>query len=78
MLSTAVKKIFGSKNDRELKKIYPVVAQINNLEASMQSLSDEQLKNKTVEFRAHIDAERKRGKKDSGIRQHTIAGGRNK
>jgi preprotein translocase subunit SecA len=67
MLSTAVKKIFGSKNDRELKKIYPVVAQINNLEASLQSLSDDQLKNKTVEFRAHIDAERKRGKKDSDI-----------
>lgn len=67
MLSTAVKKIFGSKNDRELKKIYPVVAQINNLEASLQSLSDEQLKNKTVEFRAHIEAERKRGKKDLDI-----------
>ncbi|MEZ4846800.1 MAG: preprotein translocase subunit SecA [Bdellovibrionota bacterium] len=67
MLSTAVKKIFGSKNDRELKKIYPIVDQINRLESSVQALSDEQLKNKTVEFRQHIADERKRGKKDSDI-----------
>lgn len=67
MLSTAVKKIFGSKNDRDLKKIYPIVDQINRLEPSLQALSDEQLKNKTVEFRQHIADERKRGKKDSDI-----------
>jgi preprotein translocase subunit SecA len=67
MLSTVVKKIFGSKNDRELKKIYPIVDQVNRLEASLKNLSDEQLKNKTVEFRAHIDEARKHGKKDSDI-----------
>jgi len=39
MISSLVKKIVGSKNDRVLKKLWPVVAQINSLETTMQSLS---------------------------------------
>jgi preprotein translocase subunit SecA len=49
-------KIFGTANERLIKKLWPVVAQINNLEESTKLLSDEQLRAKTVEFRARIAA----------------------
>ncbi len=49
-----VKKIFGSSSDIFLKKVKPTVAQINDLEPSMQKLSDEELKAKTVEFKERI------------------------
>ena len=51
MFSFLVKKFIGSKNERELKKMWPIVAQINALEASISALSDEQLTNKTGEFK---------------------------
>ena len=35
-----ISRIFGSKNDRELKRMHKVVQQINNLEASLEDLSD--------------------------------------
>ncbi len=50
-----LKKIFGNKNQRELKRLNKVVAQINALEADMQALSDDQLKAKTAEFRQRYD-----------------------
>lgn len=46
-----MKTLFGSKNDRELKRMSKVVITINAFEPSMQALSDEQLKAKTQEFR---------------------------
>ncbi|WP_085314819.1 preprotein translocase subunit SecA [Derxia lacustris] len=49
-----VKKIFGSRNDRLLKQYRRTVADINALEASIQPLSDEQLKAKTGEFRDRL------------------------
>ena len=51
MLDTIVKKFVGSKNDRELKKIQPVVAAVNDLEPRISTLSDEQLQAKTAEFK---------------------------
>jgi preprotein translocase subunit SecA len=51
MFSSIIKKFIGSKNDRELKKMWPIVAQINALEASISALSDEQLTAKTSEFK---------------------------
>ena len=54
MLNLALKKIFGSKNDRELKKIQPLVPQINSFESALQSIEDDQLKNKTVGFRERL------------------------
>jgi preprotein translocase subunit SecA len=51
MFSTLIKKIVGSKNERELKRLWPIVDQINNLEASISKLSDEQLRGKTTEFK---------------------------
>ncbi len=46
-----LKSIFGTKNDRELRTISPILNKINALEEKTQSLSDEQLKGKTLEFK---------------------------
>jgi preprotein translocase subunit SecA len=51
MFSSIIKKFIGSKNERELKKMWPIVERINALEASVSTLSDEQLKLKTEEFK---------------------------
>ena len=59
----ALTKIFGSANERLLKKLWPIVAQINSLEPSFQSLSDDQLRAKTVEFKERI-AKRLEGSED--------------
>jgi len=45
---------FGTANERLMKKLWPVVAQINGFEQGIKQLSDEQLRAKTVEFRARI------------------------
>ena len=55
MLDTIVRRIVGSKNDREIKKIQPVVEQINALEPRISSLTDEQLQTKTAEFRQRLE-----------------------
>jgi preprotein translocase subunit SecA len=47
-----LKKIFGSKSARDVKRLRPLVARINALEESYQSLTDEQLRAKTEEFKA--------------------------
>src|SRR5215203_3133212 len=49
-----VKKIFGSSSDIFLKKVRPVVEQINALEPAMQRLSDEELQAKTEEYKARV------------------------
>ncbi|MDF1497183.1 MAG: preprotein translocase subunit SecA [Patescibacteria group bacterium] len=48
-------KVFGDPNAKELKKIQPLVDAINALEPSIQTLTDEQLKNKTVEFKQRLE-----------------------
>jgi len=55
MLDTVLAKIFGSKNDREIKKLRPLVAAICDLEPQMEALSDEELTAKTAEFRSRIE-----------------------
>jgi preprotein translocase subunit SecA len=49
-------KIFGTANERLIKRLMPVVATINALEADIKQLTDDQLRAKTVEFRARIAA----------------------
>jgi preprotein translocase subunit SecA len=49
-------KIFGTNNERVIKRLLPIVDQINALEPQMLPLTDEQLRAKTVEFRARIAA----------------------
>ena len=56
MINKAISKVFGTANDRAIKRLMPLVAQVNALEAQIQTLSDEQLREKTVEFRARIAA----------------------
>jgi preprotein translocase subunit SecA len=51
-----MKSVFGSRNDRIIKKLQQRVLQINQFEASMQALSDDQLKQKTVEFKERFAA----------------------
>ena len=47
--------IFGTKHERDIKKLKPIVAKINSLEDEIRSLSTESLKQKTSEFRQQID-----------------------
>lgn len=54
MLSFILKKVFGTKSGRDLKKMQPLIAQINEIETEYQKLSDEQLKAKTLEFKDRI------------------------
>ena len=46
-----VEKVFGTHSERELKRIYPIVDKIESLRDSMMALSDEELKNKTKEYK---------------------------
>jgi preprotein translocase subunit SecA len=52
----ALTKVFGTSNERLLKRLWPIVSQINDLEAGTKQLSDEQLRAKTAEFRTRIAA----------------------
>ncbi|MGB0109547.1 MAG: preprotein translocase subunit SecA, partial [Terriglobales bacterium] len=54
MINTLLGKVFGTKNEREVKRLQPRVEAINALEPEIQKLSDEQLRGKTAEFRARI------------------------
>jgi len=51
MISSLVKMVIGSKNERELKRLWPIVATINGMEPAVQALSDDQLREKTSEFK---------------------------
>jgi len=54
MFGKIIKNIFGSKNERELKKLTPIVDRINQLEPTFQALSDEELSAKTTEFKERL------------------------
>ncbi len=54
MIGKALTKVFGSKNDRVLKTIKPIVNRVNELESTVTSLDDAQLAARTVEFRERI------------------------
>lgn len=53
MLIKMLTKVFGSRNDRTLRRMRKVVNIINGMEPAMEKLSDDELKAKTTEFRAH-------------------------
>ena len=55
MIGNLIKKIVGSKNERELKRIRPIIAQVNELESQIQSLSDDQLRARTGEFKDRVE-----------------------
>jgi preprotein translocase subunit SecA len=56
MLDTLLKKIFGTKHERDVKRTQPMVAAINAVEPSLASLSDAALREKTDEFRTRAAA----------------------
>ena len=49
------KKIFGDPNEKELKRLRPIVEKINSYEPDILKLNDEELKNKTTEFKERLD-----------------------
>ncbi len=54
MISLLVKKIFGSKNDREVKRLRPLVVKINAAEQKLQGVSDEDLREKTAIWKEEL------------------------
>jgi preprotein translocase subunit SecA len=54
MLGFIIKKIIGSKNERVVKRMWPLVHRINEIEASLQSLSDEALREKTAAWKTEL------------------------
>ncbi|QPD05722.1 MAG: preprotein translocase subunit, ATPase [Candidatus Nitrospira kreftii] len=56
MVTQVLNLIFGSKNDREIKALRPIVDQINGLEASLTPLSDQALTDKTQDFKKRLEA----------------------
>ncbi len=55
MVSKILRKVFGSRNDRLIKRMSKVVAQINALEPELEALTDDELKAKTGEFRQRLE-----------------------
>jgi len=55
MIFNFLTKVFGSKNERELNKIKPVVEMINKLEPELKAMSDEQLRSRTSIFKERIE-----------------------
>ena len=51
-----LKKVFGSSNDRALKKIQPLVERVNGLEPKMKGSSDDELRALTAAFKRRLDA----------------------
>ncbi|WP_158771164.1 preprotein translocase subunit SecA [Paraglaciecola sp. L1A13] len=54
MFSSILTKVFGSRNDRTLKKLNKITEQVNQVETEFEALSDEQLKAKTGEFQKRL------------------------
>ena len=54
MFGSLIKKIFGSKSARDVKRLRPLVAKVNRLDEEYKSLTDEQLRAKTEEFKRRI------------------------
>ena len=54
MIGYVLKKVFGTKSQRDLAKMKPLVAKVNEIEESLQKLSESELKNKTNEFKERL------------------------
>ena len=72
LINKAIAKIFGTSNEREIKRIQPLVESINALEPEIKQLSDEQLRAKTEEFRQRI-RERVDAVEDAGEKDRELA-----
>jgi preprotein translocase subunit SecA len=66
-----ITKLMGDPNERELKKLRPIVARINDLEPEMETLTDEELRSKTAEFQQAIADARDEGEDEEDRRKRT-------
>ena len=66
-ISLVARKIFGSKNEREIKRLRPDVDEINRLEAETSALSDDELRRKIAEWKANISAIEERERRDDAM-----------
>ena len=66
-ISLVARKIFGSKNEREIKRLRPDVDEINRLEPEISALSDDVLRAKIVEWKAKIGAIEEREQRDEAM-----------
>ena len=55
MLTWAARKLFGTSDERAIRKMHPLVERINQMESGLKKLSDDELKGKTPEFKQRID-----------------------
>ena len=60
IVDTLLAKVIGTQNERDLKRLRPMVAEINAKEPEIEALSDEQLRGKTAEFRQRLEPTAKR------------------
>jgi preprotein translocase subunit SecA len=56
MIGYIIKKVIGSRNDREVKRLRPLVAKINESEALLQNVAEEELRKKTADWKAQLSA----------------------
>ncbi|MCG2721977.1 MAG: preprotein translocase subunit SecA [Thermodesulfovibrionales bacterium] len=56
MIGSLLSKVFGTKNERELKRLWPLVEQVNSFESSISVLDDNELKGKTESFRRSLES----------------------
>ena len=54
MYKWILNKIIGTRNEREIKKLQPVLDKVNSFESAISKLTDEQLKGKTITFKEHL------------------------
>jgi preprotein translocase subunit SecA len=76
LFNQALAKVFGTSNERAVKRLMPTVAQINALEADVHALSDEELRAKTAEFKQRVAesvAAEKIDPKDEDAAERTLA-----
>ncbi|AGA77695.1 preprotein translocase subunit SecA [Echinicola vietnamensis] len=58
-IAKGLTKVFGTKSDRDIKELYPFVGKINTAFDQLSSITDEELRNKTIEIRGVVDSELK-------------------
>ena len=54
LVNTILAKVIGTQNERDLKKLRPIVAEINAREADVRNLTDAQLRDRTTEFKTRL------------------------
>ena len=59
MIMSLIRKIFGTRSDKEIKLLYPLVKEINQISDQLREKTDDELKQRTLELKNDISASRK-------------------